>query len=94
MLEWLQQWYLSNCDGNWEHENGVQINTLDNPGWLIDIDLKKTSLEGLEIPYSINEISETEWEAYSISNNVFKGRCSPNKLNRVIEIFKEIVESH
>ncbi|MBK6752216.1 MAG: hypothetical protein IPG69_01210 [Flavobacteriales bacterium] len=21
-LEWLQQWYLSQCDGDWEHDSG------------------------------------------------------------------------
>jgi hypothetical protein len=31
----LQQWYLAQCDGDWEHEWGVQIGTLDNPGWVM-----------------------------------------------------------
>lgn len=28
-LIWLQSWYLSNCDGEWEHGYGVAIDTLD-----------------------------------------------------------------
>ena len=36
-LEALQHWYESQCDGDWEHEFGVKIGTLDNPGWMVDI---------------------------------------------------------
>ena len=44
-IKWLQEWYKSNCDGDWEHLFGVQITTLDNPGWLIEIDLTDTDEE-------------------------------------------------
>lgn len=93
MIEWLQEWYLRHCNGNWEHQNGINIYTVDNPGWSISINLRGTSLEGVEIAYSLNEISETEWEGYLISNNIFKGGCSPTRLNNIIEVFKNIVES-
>jgi hypothetical protein len=39
MLQWLQEWYLEQCDREWEHEYGIKIGTLDNPGWTITIDL-------------------------------------------------------
>jgi hypothetical protein len=32
ILPWLQGWYATQCDGDWEHEYGVSIETLDNPG--------------------------------------------------------------
>ena len=34
----LQRWYVSRCDGEWEHGMGVRIETLDNPGWQVVID--------------------------------------------------------
>lgn len=37
IIKWLQEWHKSNCDGYWEYLFGVQITTLDNPGWLIEI---------------------------------------------------------
>lgn len=46
ILESLQTWYKAQCDGDWEHQNGLSIESLDNPGWLLTIDLKGTSLEG------------------------------------------------
>jgi hypothetical protein len=45
-LEELQRWYEAQCDGDWEHEFGATIATLDNPGWTVDIDLERTPLEG------------------------------------------------
>lgn len=37
-------WYVRECDDDWEHSYGVKIDTLDNPGWTIAIDLRETSL--------------------------------------------------
>jgi hypothetical protein len=43
-LTWLQGWYLSQCDGDWEHGHGVDIGTLDNPGWRVEIRVAETEL--------------------------------------------------
>ena len=40
----LQRWYASQCDGDWEHHSDVEIGTLDNPGWSVDIDLADAAL--------------------------------------------------
>lgn len=40
-----QDRYLSQCNGDWEHQCGLKIRTLDNPGWSIEIDLAETELE-------------------------------------------------
>ena len=42
----LQAWYAAQCDGDWEHQHGLNIGTLDNPGWRVTIDLAGTPLEG------------------------------------------------
>jgi hypothetical protein len=42
----LQAWYAAQCDGDWEHQHGVRIETLDNPGWLVTVELAGTQLEG------------------------------------------------
>jgi Immunity protein 53 len=44
-LEELQRWYRLHCDGDWEHEEGIIIETLDNPGWRMRISLRDTELE-------------------------------------------------
>ena len=40
----LQRWYVAQCDAEWEHSYGVEIGTLDYPGWSLRIDLKGTAL--------------------------------------------------
>ncbi|MEW1657997.1 Imm53 family immunity protein [Streptomyces sp. NPDC093707] len=37
-LSSLTAWYTSQCDGDREHEYGIRIETLDNPGWSVEID--------------------------------------------------------
>jgi hypothetical protein len=32
VLTQIEQWYKSNCNGLWEHQFGLRIETLDNPG--------------------------------------------------------------
>jgi hypothetical protein len=40
----IQKWFHLQYDGNWEHHHGITIETCDNPGWLIAINLKDTPL--------------------------------------------------
>jgi hypothetical protein len=42
----LRNWYAAQCDGDWEHFYGINIDTLDNPGWSLSIDLSDTYLSG------------------------------------------------
>lgn len=39
LIDRLEDWYQSNCDGDWEHGFGVTIESLDNPGWSLTADL-------------------------------------------------------
>jgi hypothetical protein len=48
-LQWLQQWYYAHCDDTWEHQHGITIQSLDNPGWLVKIDLAGTPLESVNM---------------------------------------------
>ena len=42
MIKDLENWYFSNCNEDWEHQFGVKIDTLVNPGWRVEIDLEGT----------------------------------------------------
>ena len=42
----IEDWYRAQCDDEWEHQFGMKIDPLDNPGWSVEIDLKGTNLEG------------------------------------------------
>ena len=44
-LSRLKNWYADQCDGDWEHSYGINLETLDNPGWWLRIDLIDTEVE-------------------------------------------------
>lgn len=94
VIKWLENWYQLHCDGDWEHSYRVKIETIDNPGWNVKIDLADTSLENLHVEYSLLEISETDWYGYSIKNGMFNAAGDPTKLLFLIDLFKGIVEEN
>jgi hypothetical protein len=46
---WLQGWYAAHCNGDWEHQNGIEIGTLDNPGGTFQVDLQDTDLRNVRM---------------------------------------------
>lgn len=91
-LAWLQNWYIKQTDGDWEHTYGITITTLDNPGWKLEIDLVNTELETMSLPYQLVENSEKDWYAIKIEKSKFIAHSDPGKLEFLIGKFKEIVE--
>lgn len=92
MLDWLENWYLSNCNGDWEHDYGVKISTLDNPGWEVTIELIGTDLELPDEEWVYKENAENDWYGYKIVGNVFNASGDPKKLGFLISIFKNKIE--
>ena len=85
---WLQEWYFARCNGDWEHSEGVSIETLDNPGWKLAISLADTDLEGLSVERVLIERSEHDWVAYETKDGKFVGACGPLCLNELVAVFK------
>lgn len=94
ILNWIENWYLSNCEGDWEHTWGVKIETIDNPGWNVKIDFADTKLENLIIDYSLVEKAENDWYGFSVKNSLYNAAGDPKKLIFLLEKFKEIVENY
>jgi len=98
-FEWIQQWYSEQCNGVWEHHAGLTITTLDNPGWMLTVDVRGTALElkALEKDRVLCERSAEEraalpdghWLDCSIKNGKFVGAGGPLDLAAVIEQFRE-----
>src|SRR5688500_14510280 len=86
-LRELQEWYESQCDGDWEHSYGVRIETLDNPGWLVKIDLEDTDLEGREFSEVSNLAPEREWIHCKVSEGKFSGAGGASMLNHILRAF-------
>ena len=91
ILQWLENWFLDNCDGDWEHCYGIHISNIDNPGWLVDIDLIDTNLEYEHFDTIQKYNNESNWIHCSVVDGVFKGRGSTGKLKEILNIFYEWV---
>lgn len=84
---YLQTWFRAQCNGFWEHGNGVTIETLDNPGWMVTIDVSETPLDGKVMKPIRKERNEKDWMACSVENNKFRGQGDPAKLDEILEAF-------
>lgn len=63
----LQKWYAKHCDEDWEHSYGIKIDTLDNPGWILTVDLVDTELSESSLPSTRIDRSEGDWIQSEIS---------------------------
>ena len=87
-LDSLQEWYVSMCNGDWEHTYGITIETLDNPGWAITIELTDTPLYSRSFDtIKIQREDENDWILCRIENGVFKGDCGPRNLKGILQTF-------
>ena len=92
-LDWLQHWYKSQCDGDWEHVHGIRIKTVDNPGRYVLINIEETECEGKPFsPIKYNLQNEIDWYYCILRDNNFVAGCSRDHLTKVLQIFREWVE--
>ena len=89
LLNWLQDWYNQQCDGLWEHAKRIRIGTLDNPGWMVDINLEETEWELKEFKTINDDRTENDWIMCKIENCIFKGRGGPLNLEEILKIFHD-----
>ncbi|KRR22290.1 immunity 53 family protein [Bradyrhizobium retamae] len=99
-LTWLTRGYAKQCNGEWEHGPGIKIQTLDNPGWMLQINLEETDLEGRTFEnQESGEVSEeydptqvTSWWVCRVEKKQFFAACGAHDLEAVISIFRNWVE--
>ena len=85
----LQIWYDSNCNGEWEHEYGISISTVDNPGWAVSIPLAETSLESRSFVPVEFSTSRDDWLHCRVSESKFLGDGDSMKLYEIVRMFVE-----
>jgi len=92
-LTQLQEWYARQCNGEWEHSAGVSIQSCDNPGWWVKINLVGTPLRGRAFT-SITEGVDSQnfplapvWFACSVKGDVWHGAGDEGQLERILQVF-------
>ena len=104
LLQQLDDWFSSQCDGDWEHQFGINLETTDNPGWLMRVSLEGTSLEaaafaGFESSkrdsagHSRVICRITEWNppGGNETHRVFEGYADAGHLNDMLRVFLDWV---
>ncbi|MGI4885183.1 MAG: immunity 53 family protein [Janthinobacterium lividum] len=96
LLQRIQRWYTINCNGDWEHSyglsvwHGISVQTLDNPGWIVSIDLKDTCLNASALPYVLHERSTVNWFGYKVEKDKFEAVGGPENLTEILTYFLDI----
>src|ERR1700759_4998673 len=105
-LRWLEHWYLGHCDGKWEHGFGLEIQTLDNPGWHVIIALEGTELTSAVFEPIRRESSETDWLSCRViepkddgsgalrNHRRFEGHGGPLNLGDIFSVFRTWAEAN
>ena len=92
-LEWLQQFYLSLCNGDWEHGfGGCTIDNIDNPGWSFKFELADTVYENIGGPNVSKGVDQTgdgpDWVFLKKVGSAIEGACGPLKLDVLVGEFR------
>jgi Immunity protein 53 len=90
-IQLLQTWYKAQCNDDWEHHYGVKIDTLDNPGWTVTIDLDGTSKADHNFEKVISKVSERDWFQCWKEGTKFRGVGGPEKLQVILQCFLRFV---
>jgi hypothetical protein len=96
-LTWLSQWYAKQCNGEWKHGYGVKIDTMDNPGWMLRINLEETELENRpfqgrqsgEVSEQYDPAQVESWWLCRVEKKQLVAYCGAHDLNAAISIFRE-----
>ncbi|HET7463766.1 MAG TPA: immunity 53 family protein [Longimicrobium sp.] len=92
LLEALQNWYSSNCDGDWEHEYAIRITNIDNPGWSVSIPLAGTAREGCPFEETKWQRGADDWILCRVKDDTFVGHGGSRNLADIIRVFLEWVK--
>ncbi len=89
----LQDWFAAQCDGAWEHQHGITIESCDNPGWWVKIDLAGTSIANRFFdPMTENVDADghplgSRWMNCHVVGGVWHGAGDETKLPTLLQIF-------
>lgn len=92
-LEDLQQWYAAQCNGDWEHRRGVKIESCDNPGWWVKIDVLGTALQGRTFTALAESVDPQgfpvgpRWLRCHVQDGVWHGAGDATKLPIILQHF-------
>lgn len=95
LLGELCTWFATQTNGEWEHVNGISIQTCDNPGWWVKVSLVGTPLEHREYsPVRLglgkdDHPTKQTWLHCYIEDRTWNGAGDPTQLPEILGTFLE-----
>lgn len=92
ILRWLQEWYNRFCWDEERHYYGIKIESLDNPGWSVKIEICDTPFEEKTFQEIRQDNGDSDWRFCTVKDGFFYGAGDPDKLISILEMFREWTE--
>lgn len=92
-VQYLLDWYANNCNGDWGHEYGIKISTIDNPGWLIQVNLSETDISGRVMEPCTWEPEHGRWVRSWSNGEEFNVVCDVHSFDVAIGEFQKFAEA-
>src|SRR6476659_5226461 len=94
LLAQLAAWFATQYNGEWEHQDGITLESCDNPGWILKVDLMDTPLQSKPFdPFHVGcgeaglQFGDCEWLHCSVKDKKFVGAGSPAALSKILAVF-------
>jgi hypothetical protein len=92
-LQQLQAWFAKRCDGEWEHDHGISVQSTDNPGWWVKISLSGTPLASKPFDEvrrgDLSMDPQPPWLRCYVEDGTFNGAGDVTTLGEILTIFLE-----
>jgi Immunity protein 53 len=97
IIETIDEWYASRCNGTWEQKKGVKMDTVAEGGWWIRVDLSPEEAERLKnlmrpVDVSIDE-SKDHWISCNVLGDAIIALCAPGMLKEMLTLVSTAMKS-
>lgn len=92
-LDWFCGWVAKHCDDEWEHGYPVILDTYDNPGWRLRVNLENSAMRSRQVLPLVDGLpGDDRWFSCRIDGGMFHGACDLAQLPRLLKVFREWAE--
>ena len=92
LISYFQEWYQSYCNGDWEHNKNILIESIGDLEWSVFINLEETALEDEKFDVMKIERTKDDWVYCVVEESKFKATCGLCNLVEVLRIFRDWAE--
>lgn len=93
-LSRITRWIEAHCDGDWEHQNGLKIESSDNPGMFVKLSVDGTEADNLGIKEDMGDETEELTIESDDKTGELLGYCEPpSALPKLLQRMADILDA-